>query len=566
MVLALAIACLAPVQATHCTEIPLPSPPEPAVFTITNSSHRMQLVGDFAVLRGGSPLGAQLLTYTRSGPEGEWEYRSTLLASASSSGPNFAVNLDLDVPASGPPTLMVSDSTWENGAGVPRGRVLTYEWDSTSRSWGQIHQLLAPVGGPLRFGHGMVRDGEWMAVTTQTASSTLGEPLFLFRRGNGASTWSLDTTIPDPGNGWAANALALRDDILVANTNTSSTFGGNLRVFLLDPQQGWIEDAIVDSSLLGITNIWRVRLLEGEILFSNFPQTLDDVRTLRRDHTGTWDLAQVLDGSEFPGEPTFYFDFDVSDQRLVVGDRLFGGTVQDGFPGRVTTYVRDAQTGDWVSDLELKRDMPLIPGELFGRDVAVDGHRVLIANDPFGFPQSVFDFNLQPEDCDGDGNPDICQPLAVENDRNGDGVLDACQQVGSVYCVPANPNSTGTAGRLGGLGSADLSLQTLDLCADRLPMNEFGYLLASSGPGFVPNVAGSSGNLCLAGGPDFGRYVAQVASSGAAGITCIAIDLPTVPTAQGPKVLVPGDSWYFQFWYRDGGTSNHTPGVMVEFQ
>lgn len=563
MLLALALTCLPAVQATHCTETPLPAPGGGLAFGIVDSSSSIQLVGDFAVLPGAG-AGGPLLTYTRSGPEAAWEYRSALSPEGLSAGSTFADNVDLDVPAGGPPTLVVSDSRWENAAGVPRGRVLTFEWEEASGSWLLLDQLLAPVGGPLRFGQGIARDGEWLVVTNQTPSATLGQPLFLYRRGNGSNSWVADSMIADPGDGWEDHLLALRGDVLVAYAREFAQADDDLQAFVLDPVQGWIPDAIATSPQ-AVAGMRRLRLVEGEILYSVLDQP-DTIRALRRDAAGTWALAQILDGSAFPGQPTLFIDFEASDVRLVVGDPLFGGTVQTGFPGRVLTYVRDPLSGDWRGDLALQREMPLVNGELFGREVAVDGHRVLIANNPFGVVQSVFDFNLQPDDCDGDGTPDICQMIEPSNDRNGDGVLDVCQQVGTVYCEPANPNSTGNAGRLGGLGSAALSAASLDLCSDRLPANEFGYLLASSAPGFVPNVAGSSGNLCLAGGPDFGRFTGQVLSSGPAGIACVAIDLPTVPTAVGPKVLVPGDTWYFQFWYRDGQTSNHTPGVRIEFQ
>lgn len=99
-----------------------------------------------------------------------------------------------------------------------------------------------------------------------------------------------------------------------------------------------------------------------------------------------------------------------------------------------------------------------------------------------------------------------------------------------------------------------------------LPANEFGYLFASSAPGFIPNVGGSSGDLCIAGGPDFGRFSDQVQSSGALGLACTTVPLPLVPTAKGPHVLLPAETWYFQYWYRDGTTSNHTDGVEILFE
>jgi len=80
--------------------------------------------------------------------------------------------------------------------------------------------------------------------------------------------------------------------------------------------------------------------------------------------------------------------------------------------------------------------------------------------------------------------------------------------------------------------------------------------------------AGSAGNFCL-GAMGLGRYVGNVQSSGPSGTMHQAIDVNTVPvSAPGSGhvlMLQPGSTHNFQFWNRDGGTTNFTDALRVTF-
>jgi hypothetical protein len=90
--------------------------------------------------------------------------------------------------------------------------------------------------------------------------------------------------------------------------------------------------------------------------------------------------------------------------------------------------------------------------------------------------------------------------------------------------------------------------------------------LASTSQGFVQHPGGSDGNLCLAGG--IGRFSkpGQVYQTGSIGTGILAVDLDAIPTPQGPVAVQPGDTWYFQSWFRDGGSSNFTDAIAVTFE
>jgi hypothetical protein len=85
--------------------------------------------------------------------------------------------------------------------------------------------------------------------------------------------------------------------------------------------------------------------------------------------------------------------------------------------------------------------------------------------------------------------------------------------------------------------------------------------------GFIPNVGGSSGNLCL--GFPFYRFnkppVGQVLNSKSGGTFSFSPNFTNLPP--GVTFLV-GETWDFQAWFRDGfaSTSNFTDGIEVMFR
>jgi len=139
--------------------------------------------------------------------------------------------------------------------------------------------------------------------------------------------------------------------------------------------------------------------------------------------------------------------------------------------------------------------------------------------------------------------------------------------IGTIYCNPANLNSTGVPAVISAWGSDTATANLVQLTASQLPQNVFGYFLNSDVQGFTPFPPGSNGNLCLSGG--IGRHSKQVANSGAAGELVIMVDLTVLPRPSGPHAVVAGETWNFQCWFRDnqgGPTSNFTDGTEILFK
>jgi len=141
--------------------------------------------------------------------------------------------------------------------------------------------------------------------------------------------------------------------------------------------------------------------------------------------------------------------------------------------------------------------------------------------------------------------------------------------IGVDFCEPAVPNSTGRSGEIGVVGSTSVAANNVRLIARNLPNGSSGFFLTSQSSGVVPMAGGSQGTLCIA-GPSIGRYVGpgQVKNSGLLGSFFLDINLNQHPTPTGLVVVLPGQSWNFQCWYRDanpGPTSNFTNAHRVRF-
>lgn len=239
------------------------------------------------------------------------------------------------------------------------------------------------------------------------------------------------------------------------------------------------------------------------------------------------------DAGGSPGVPLFQLDT----------PGALGGQMDYVFPAS-SQFVLSASTSYWIY---------LVSDPVAGPEFFWDG------SSPATLPSGVatalnYEFN---------GNPSSFFNRLEINGTPGMGTL------GTAYCDPAVPNSTGASGVLEADGSAFVSDNDVTLMASDLPPNAFGFFLASRAQGFVAMPGGSQGNLCLSG--QIGRYVGpgQIQNSGPAGAFQLTIDLTMVPQPMGFVSVMPGQDWNFQAWHRDAvmgnATSNFTNGLEISF-
>jgi hypothetical protein len=139
--------------------------------------------------------------------------------------------------------------------------------------------------------------------------------------------------------------------------------------------------------------------------------------------------------------------------------------------------------------------------------------------------------------------------------------------LGTQYCAAA-PNSTGNPGVLVAVGSPRVVDNMLQLDASDLPLNSFGYIIASQSSGQTFPAGNSSGRICIA-GPNLARLGSTIQNSGLTGTFSASINLTSIPT-NPPSSVAAGDTWNFQAWHRDttfvGVTSNFTNAVSISFR
>lgn len=131
----------------------------------------------------------------------------------------------------------------------------------------------------------------------------------------------------------------------------------------------------------------------------------------------------------------------------------------------------------------------------------------------------------------------------------------------------AELNSTGAAGQITATGTFLAGGLPLTLTGTSVPANQFGLLFTSRSPGDVFPVPNSQGRICLGG--TIGRFNSLVTNSGPAGVLSMAVDTNALPQGAGTVPALPGETWYFQMWFRDvnpGVTSNFTNRVGVTFE
>ncbi|MCA9002428.1 MAG: hypothetical protein KDB61_10915, partial [Planctomycetes bacterium] len=142
--------------------------------------------------------------------------------------------------------------------------------------------------------------------------------------------------------------------------------------------------------------------------------------------------------------------------------------------------------------------------------------------------------------------------------------------IGSIYCTPANFNSTLVPAVINATGSQLASDNNVTLSVTQLPPNQFGYFLNSMDQAYLANPGGSMGILCVGGPSGFGRHINTLQLSGPTGFMIAFLDLNHIPTSSGvDHVVVAGETFNFQCWYRDyfvTNTSNFSDAVSITFQ
>lgn len=154
----------------------------------------------------------------------------------------------------------------------------------------------------------------------------------------------------------------------------------------------------------------------------------------------------------------------------------------------------------------------------------------------------------------------------LNNDGNGFLTLAEVEvdspSIGNVYCSPATPNVAGRVATITAVGTNVLASPLMTgIVTHGLPEHTFGYFLVGSSAG-TTTPPGAHGPLCLGGA--IGRYSLQIHNTSHTENMGILIDRSALPVNPA-RAILPGETWRFQAWFRDGSGSNFSDAVAVTF-
>ncbi|MAF67421.1 MAG: hypothetical protein CMJ84_17410 [Planctomycetes bacterium] len=132
------------------------------------------------------------------------------------------------------------------------------------------------------------------------------------------------------------------------------------------------------------------------------------------------------------------------------------------------------------------------------------------------------------------------------------------------YCV-TSPNSVGSGMLIGHSGSTGVGAADLALLAVRGPQGQPGIFFYGPEKIAVPF---GDGVRCVGAGA-IGTFRLPVVTIDPSGAVSHALDWSSPPIASGPGAIHAGDTWMFQFWYRDPGAAgsgyNLSDALEVQF-
>ena len=168
-------------------------------------------------------------------------------------------------------------------------------------------------------------------------------------------------------------------------------------------------------------------------------------------------------------------------------------------------------------------------------------------------------------DCNENGIPDDCDIAAgTSEDLNGNGIPDECECFDPVTYCSTSPNSVGAGALIGSSGLPSITYNSFHLTVVDAPPTQFGLFYYGLG---TANSPFGNGLRCVGGGQVF-RILPPAMTDGS-GSASRHLDFTAPPADSGDGKISAGDTWHFQYWYRDpaggGWQFNLSDGLKVIF-
>jgi hypothetical protein len=135
---------------------------------------------------------------------------------------------------------------------------------------------------------------------------------------------------------------------------------------------------------------------------------------------------------------------------------------------------------------------------------------------------------------------------------------DLSSSIGSSYCT-STMNSSGNAALISATGCPSVAIGAVTLHGSSMPANKTSLFFY--GPTATQSPLGN-GFLCVTGG----LFRFHAATTSPSGTIDHAIDFTSTPAGMGAGAILPGSTWRFQGWFRDGpGITNTTDATAIVF-
>jgi len=552
---------------------------------LQSSARNALTYGHFLLL----PAVALSLALTAAAPAAAQCFEQALPSASGGSSDQFGSALALE----GEHLFVGSSGVLTNGSN-PQGRVFRYRRDPASQAWIQ-QQEFAPLPGTGlgRFGDEVAVDGNRLFVGAPRDDSFGADngAVYVYEEPSPGADWTLQQYIPSMvTSAFFGYSIDAQGDVMVVGAPQEPfftiPFNGASYVYRRVPATGqWaLEERIPAPAVIAFQQFGDQVEIDGEFIVVSAPCfNFGRVDIHRFDPaTGSWPRHTILAP---PGATFCKFG-----RAVALEDGWLAISVDVPLPpsphnGYVKLYRYNPTSDTWdLTDEVAAPDRGY--AYTFAETLAFDGNRLIVGAT---HGPSAFVYDLDPwtrtlvlkgplawtGPVDTSSAPHA-PALATEGGtailgtgRLGVGAGAAqvfddqrCNEIGVRYCAPSFLNSAGHGARIDAFGDTDLTAGLFSLRALLVPGRELGYFLASQMPAIILHPGGSDGALCLGG--HILRFRAESTRSSYTGFFAHALDLSNLP-ASFPTAVQPGETWYFQGWFRDGTSSNFTDAVAVTF-
>jgi len=462
-------------------------------------------------------------------------------------------------------------------AGVANaGRAFFYR--RTPQGWVATQSVSASDGEPgARFGHAVDIKGGVAVVGAITPGHTTAGPgkVYVFRL-QGAQWVETQLLVASDGqpSDRFGSSVALSGDFLVIGAPGVSDvfdFAGAAYVFVRSAQ-GWQELVKLlpppQGATPGIERLLAGRsvAMEGNTIVVGAPFGHGAAFVFRRFAAG-WQQVDILqDPTPLHDDEAFGSSVAISNDTIVVGEMNQPGAF---YPAAGSAWVFEESAtnpGQWLAADELRASDGAVQ-DYFGGAVDIHGELIAVGawgsdmNGPISGEAYLFSRQISgwTETRRLFGDPSSSQSrlgisIALEPPYvlcGADADIQAIPSPGAAYVFEIElgsdtcnglPNSTGESGQLAVIGSDAAVDGQLTLSAYQCPRNSFGVFIIGDTGSPIPL---GEGNLCIGGA--LARLSTALTGSSGAAVHDIEFAHPAVASR-----LVPGATWSFQFYYRDG--------------